>query len=108
MLTICKCLRCGHDWASRRYARPPRCAGCGAKYWWRKARKKKGTALSAGLGRPRKYRVDVLKVGQKMTLPRDMGGLQSMRCAINAYAQKTKRAFKCVECVEGLRVFRIK
>ena len=108
MLTICKCERCGHDWASRRYARPARCSRCGAPYWWRKARKKGEKKLSAGLGRKRKYRVDVLRIGQKMTLERDLGEITNMRNAIYIYAQKSGRAFQTKEVLAGLEVKRVK
>jgi hypothetical protein len=52
--------------------------------------------------------VDILKVGQKMTLEHTLGLVRNMRGAIHIYSLKSGRAFQTKETVAGLQVLRVK
>ena len=107
-MQILKCLRCGHEWASRKLSRPERCASCTVAYWWRPARIPKIKPVRDTLGRPHKYPVNLLNVGQVMTLPHDAGfNPASAKQAITMYARRHGRQFVVSGSVGGLRVQRV-
>ena len=105
-MIICNCLRCGHEWASRKVSRPGRCASCGAKYWWRVARIPKLYPPPLRPGRPTKYPVHLLNVGQQVTLEWP-GNIVSMKQSISAYARRHNKQFKLISTIGGLKVSRV-
>ena len=104
-MIICKCLRCGWDWISRRLTRPDRCAHCAASYWWREKRHKKIKPDLGPVGRPHKYPVHLLNIGQHMTVDHTNNTL-SARQAIAAYGKRAGRRFTIAASPAGLKVTR--
>lgn len=88
----CHCERCGYNWISRHYSRPIRCAKCRAWSWWRPKLPKKIRPEPGPVGRPRKYYVGHLNVGQQARLEYDKN-ITSMKQSINAYAIRAGKKF---------------
>ena len=107
-MDICFCVRCDYKWLPRKLTRPDRCAKCHAKYWWRPAR----VAITAPestqpVGRPRRYRVDLLNIGQSMTLPyEDVPNVLSCKQSISAYERHSGRRFKLTTSPAGIKATR--
>jgi hypothetical protein len=106
-MLIHKCVRCYHEWGSRMLSRPDRCAGCHAKYWWRPKRVAKLKLPPNPVGRPRRYQVDVLNVGQAMTVPaEDIVNVLSFKQCVEAHARKTGKKFVVTRTLTGYRINR--
>jgi len=88
-MEIYKCVRCGHEWASRKLSRPDRCAGCTRPNWWRAVRiaRIRPDAVRP-VGKPCKYAVHLLNIGQQMTFPYE--GLNVVS-AKNSMLRRAKR-----------------
>ena len=106
-MIICKCLRCGHEWASRKLSRPDRCAGCYAKYWWREKRAPRVYTTPGPVGRPHKYPVHLLNIGQTLTVDHTISNPLSARQAIAAYGRRSGRRFEVGFTPAGMSVKRI-
>jgi len=88
-------------------SRPDRCAGCHAKYWWRAKRVSKLSLPPGPVGRPRRYPVDLLNVGQVMTIPiEDVTNVLSFKQCVGAHARKTGKKFEIVRTIGGYRINR--
>ena len=99
MITICNCLRCGHEWGSRS-KQPKRCAGCGAPNWW----------LRSGVlarSRPFKYPVNTLGVGEAIHFDIDGLNVSSMVQAVHAYGVRSGKVFDIQNKVRFFNVKRI-
>lgn len=105
-MIICKCVRCGHEWATRKATRPTRCGRCSAKYWYRPARVPRIKPVPHSVGRPAKYPVHVLNVGEIMILPIINDNVPSMRQSISAYGRRKGKRYETLIVVAGLRVKR--
>ena len=104
-MDIYNCLRCGHEWASRKIDRPERCAKCTAKYWWR-ARRTIKPKTSLPYGRPTKYPVGRLNIGQTMVLEYGRN-VVSMKQSILAHAKRHGKQFRLITTAAGLKVVRV-
>lgn len=108
------CVRCGHSWFSRKWARPRNCARCKAFYWYRPARIPKHYGQPRPVGRQYKYPVNTLEVGQKMIFPCNLlpDGSTDVRknigryAAIMRYQKKSGRKFWIEATYKGLEVTR--
>lgn len=100
------CLRCGKDWVSRKIGRPERCGQCGAKYWWRYARPRPVARDKQRVGRPSKYPVGSLNIGQSMTLSVDNNAL-SIHQSIKAYGLRHGTRYEVASTMAGLVVKRV-
>ena len=107
-MQICNCLRCGWEWGSRKLARPSRCAKCGAHYWWRLKRVKCSRPEGLGRGALRKYPLDVLRVGQGISIHYDMDRRISVRQCVRHHAKKTGNEFEFNEIHGGIFIRRVK
>ena len=106
-MKIHRCERCGHEWASRKLTRPDRCAKCVAKYWWRKARVPKPQVPKKKIGKPNKYPIHLLNIGESMTLERDGLNVLSMKQSVGAFARRHGRRFEMRQNVAGYKIKRL-
>jgi hypothetical protein len=105
-MQINNCVRCGHTWFQRKLTRPDRCAKCVAKYWWRPKRVPRIPGIKQRIGRPNKYPVHVLNVGQTMTIP-DITNVLSFKQSIAGYEKRHGARFELVATPGGYRVRRV-
>ena len=96
-MDLLNCKRCGHDWYQRKPGKPRNCAKCKVLYWDRPARIPKSHNNPGPVGRPMKYPIDLLEVGQSIILPweplPDGSYNQSKMNAIRNYSRKTGKKF---------------
>ena len=106
-MQICNCVRCGHEWATRKLSRPDRCAKCTRPNWWQAVRvaRIKDDAVRS-VGRPPKYAVHLLNIGQKMTFPEPVNHLAAKQ-SITARGKKLGFVFEFRPTVGGLVVRRV-
>ena len=106
---VLTCVRCGYIWASRAVTNPLRCAKCHAKYWDRAARIKKVIATPVGpVGRPHKYPVHLLNIGQTLTVPHGSEAQNiSAKQSVNAYGIRAGRQFTSRTTPAGIVFTRI-
>lgn len=110
MLTIHNCVRCSYQWGSRLQRRPDRCPGCKRPNFWRPKRIPRLKPLeNRGPGKPLKYPVNLLNVGQEMTIPKDTlrKNPYSVRASVVAWAKRHGRTFKLTSSLAGLHVRRV-
>jgi len=105
-MQILNCVRCGYEWASRKITRPDRCAKCTSPSWWEPKRVPKIKPDKQKIGRPTKYMVNVLNVGQIMTIPWG-DNILSMKQSIAGYANRHGRSFELKSTTAGLKVKRL-
>ena len=105
-MQILNCVRCGYEWASRRVVTPKRCARCQARAYNRPARVRKIRPPVGPAGRPRRYPVNVLNVGQQMRLEMPEN-VVSCKQSIWAYGVRSGRRFEVRATGGGLIVRRV-
>jgi len=88
-------------------SKPDRCARCTAKYWWREKRKLKPKRKLQAVGRPCKYPVHVLNIGESMVLDRENLNVLSMKQSVMAYARRHGKQFELRQALEGYKIKRI-
>lgn len=109
-----KCQRCGHEWWPRTPDKPQRCAKCKVKYWWRAARAPRPPDPPGPIGRPIKYPLRGLEVGESVLLPYAVGADRlpdeqknhAMVSAVNSYVRRHRWEVVKKPSAAGLRVTR--
>lgn len=114
IMQIHKCVRCGHEWASRAEVRPNRCAKCTARNWWKPPREV-NAGVDKKMGRPCRYPIENLEVGQAIMFPwhrlptgwPDVKQNRIMNVCIQNYAHRTGRNYRRQSSPKGLLVTRV-
>ena len=107
-MELLNCKRCGHNWYRRKLRLPDRCAKCNVKHWDRPKRVPAPFIPAARVGRPNKYRVDILNIGQGITIPYETSAeIPSIKQAIHAYGRRHGKRFAIAGAVEGLKIKRL-
>ena len=111
---ILNCVRCGHSWFARKSTLPRNCARCKILYWYKPARIPKYYGEPRPVGRPYKYPVDSLEVGQTKIIPHNFlpdghnVNNRGIYISIGRYSKKTGRKFDFKSMLHDLLVTRWK
>ena len=87
MFNVKNCKRCLYQWGSRLPTDPVRCPNCGNTKWWLEA----GACVR---GRPHKYGIDKMLVGEHSTWEYEGANYVSMFQTINNYGRRHKKVFE--------------